>query len=137
LEERAELGVGGFGFHPIVCRARHVLARGADKGEMFAARDIVGIAAVKIATGEPLLIEPGEDTLLGTEIEKGIALLDAAVAPDDFIGLAKIGTFLNPLANDRGGLWGWEGFEFCGHGVSIRRGINETRNPKPETRMNA
>ena len=63
IEEAAELGIGGLGFHPIVGGSGPVLAGGADERELFAAGDIVGVAAMEVAVGELLLVESDKRAL--------------------------------------------------------------------------
>src|SRR2546429_188504 len=84
-EQPAEFRVRLLALHPVVGRAGHVFAGRADEREVFAAGDVVGIAAVQVAPRELLLVQLDEDALLHALIEQRLPLGEAAVAPDDLV----------------------------------------------------
>ena len=98
VEPSAQLRVSVGGIGPVVSRARVDFVRRADEGQLFGARDVVGIRAMQVAAGPLLLVQLDEysrgDCLLGEPIFFGFV----TVAPDDCVRFGQCCDFFDPIA---------------------------------------
>ncbi len=97
VEPSAHLGVGLGGIAPVVGRTGFVFGRRAYKGELFGARDIVGIGTMQIAVGAFLVVERDQDAFADGLLEEALTLGLGTIAPHDAVGLHQLRAFGDPF----------------------------------------
>ena len=112
----------------MVVRSRVLFVFGADEGQVFDARDVVGVRAVKVAAREARFIEPQKFSARGQGGRQLRRLLLTARAPVNSRRRRELTNLLDPGLERRrhtlgegsrtGGLWG----HFRSRGASVEEG---------------
>ena len=102
-EVGAQLGVGLPRFFPVVGRPGQDLVGRADERRFFGAGDVMNLAAVEVAAGQLVLVEPDERSFSHRPLKELLFLLRAAVQYAQAIRPAHLGHFADPPAHLRAG----------------------------------
>src|SRR5437867_1187297 len=101
LEEWPDLLFCLGGGHPVVGGPGVLLVFGADEGEVFCPRHILGIRAVDVAVGQRVLVQSAEGAVSKHLANEALVFGVAAIAPHHLIGMGGAGDFINPLFHGR------------------------------------
>ena len=98
-KQLGQLCIAFSGRHPVVDVAGVLLLRGADKGAVFDACNVVERSSVQVAVGEQLLIELDELAGGAGFLAQFFGLRLGTVDPDDLVRLRHSGHFVDPLCD--------------------------------------